>query len=364
VRIDQFVPSFVKHDAISNHVLQSRRALLAAGYESAIFYEHCDRRLVGEASPFEQCDPGADPDRLILYHASTDSEMAGWLLESAAAGQAVAISYHNITPSRYFARWEPRAAKSMQTARVQLAELAPVTCLALADSAYNAAELDELGYRRTAVTHLMLDLADYHRPPDAKTLSRLGALGGPRWVFIGRIAPNKCQHDVMAAFAVYRRLYAPGARLSLVGAVTSPRYRRALEAMAAELELGDSVEFVDSAPFPELLAHLRAADVFVCLSEHEGFCVPIVEAMELGVPVVGFAAAAVPETIGDAGLVLPDKDPLAVAASVHALLVDERLRNQLIQAGRERAGEFAMERTAPRLVAELAGFRDQVGRPG
>jgi glycosyltransferase involved in cell wall biosynthesis len=329
---------------------------MASGYESSIFYEQVDRRLSGEADPFDKCDPAPDADRLILYHASTDSAMAEWLERAAGAGQAIAISYHNITPSRYFARWDPRAAKSMQEARVQLARLAAVTGLALADSAYNEAELIELGYRRTAVTHLILDLSDFQRAPDARTLSRLRSLGGPRWLFVGRIAPNKCQHDVLAAFAVYRRLYEPAARLSLVGGVTSPRYQRAMQVMAAELDLGDSVEFVDSAPFPELLAHMRAADVFVCMSEHEGFCVPIVEAMEVGVPVVGYAAAAVPETIADAGVVLADKDPLVVAAAVHALMSDRSKRQELVKAGHERANGFAMERTAPRLVAELAGF--------
>ncbi|MBV9660405.1 MAG: glycosyltransferase [Acidimicrobiales bacterium] len=356
MRIDQFVPSFVKHDAISSHVLQTRRALIEAGYQSRIYYEHIDRRLAGEAEPFDRCDPTPDPDRVILYQASTDSAMAAWLAEAARAGQRVAIYYHNITPSRYFARWEPRAARSMQTARGQLAELASSTGLALAASAYNEAELIELGYPQTSVCPLLIDLGDLHRPPDARALKRLRAVTGPRWLFVGRVAPNKCQHDVIAAFALYRRLYSPSARLSLVGAVTAPRYLRALEALVEELELGDSVDFVDSAPFPELLAHMHAADVFVCMSEHEGFCVPVIEAMELGLPVVAYGAAAVPETVGPAGMLVADKDPLAVAGSVHALLSSDRTRRETIDAGRDRAGRFALDRTSARLLSELARF--------
>ena len=356
MRIDQFVPSFVKYDAISNHVVQTRRALLDAGYESTTYYEHVDSRLTSEGEPFEGCDPAADQCRVILYHASTDSAMAPWLVRSARAGQAITLSYHNITPSRYFVGWEPTAVTSTQLARVQLASLAPVTGLALADSAYNEGELIELGYRRTAVSPLMLDLSDFHRSADARTLARLRSLGCPRWLFVGRIAPHKCQHDVIAGFAIYRRLYSPDARLSLVGAVTSPRYRRALEGLVEDLGLGDFVEFAESAPFPELLAHIQAADVFVCLSEHEGFCVPIVEAMELGVPVVGFAAAAVPETIADAGIVISDKDPLAVAATVQALLSDEPGRQKLIEAGRDRAAAFSLDTSASRLISALADF--------
>jgi glycosyltransferase involved in cell wall biosynthesis len=290
--------------------------------------------------------------------------MAPWLARSAQAGQAVALRYHNITPSRYFAGWEPEAVKSTQAARVQLADLAPATGLALAVSAYNESELIELGYHRSEVSPLMLDLSDFHGSADARTMARLRSLGCPRWVFVGRIAPHKCQHDVIAAFAVYRRLYAPGARLSLIGAGTSPRYRRALEALVDDLDLGDIVEFVEAAPFPELLAHMQTADVFVCLSEHEGFCVPIVEAMEVGVPVVGFAAAAVPETIADAGVLISDKDPLAVAATVQALLSDELGRRELIEAGHNRAAEFTLDKAEARLIPALARFAEEAGAGG
>lgn len=353
MRVDQFVPSFVRHDAISSHVLQIKRALAGAGHESRIFYEHVDRRVAGEGDPFERCDPGPDPDRVVLYHASTDSSMAGWLGAAAQRGQAVALYYHNITPSRFFARWEPRAARSMAIARAQLADLAASSALALAASAYNEAELSALGYRHTAVSPLLVDLADYHRPPAQSTLARLRSGSGPRWLFVGRIAPNKCQHDVIAAFAVYRRLYAPGARLSLVGAVTSPRYLRALRSMVSELGIEGGVDFVDSAPFADLLAHFAAADVFVCMSEHEGFCVPVIEAMELGVPVVAYRAAALPETLAGAGILVEGKDSLEVAGSVNDLLSDSAGRERLVEAGRRRAADFALPRTAPALVAAL-----------
>ncbi len=167
-----------------------------------------------------------------------------------------------------------------------------MTSLGLADSQFNEAELIDLGYGATAVCPILLDLEEYHRTPDRRTVASIGrrqAGGGRRWLFVGRIAPNKCQHDIVAAFAVYRRLFDPKARLTFVGGATSPRYRRALELMARELELGESLEVFESLEFSQLLAYFAAADVFVCLSEHEGFCVPIVEAMELGVPVVAYS---------------------------------------------------------------------------
>ena len=133
---------------------------------------------------------------------------------------------------------------------------------------------------------------------------------------MGRVAPNKCQHDVVGAFAVYRRVFDPQAHLTLVGGGTSPNYLAAVHRLIGELDLGDSVEILSGVGDAELLAHWAVADVFVCMSEHEGFCVPILEAMELGVPVVAYGAAAVPETLGGAGIVLDDKDPLEVAKAV------------------------------------------------
>lgn len=343
------------HDAISNHVRQVQRILRQAGYRSDVYYEHLDPRLEGQARHYRECDPAPDPRRVLLYHASTHSEMAGWLIDSARSGQSVAVDYHNITPSEYFARWEPLAARSMELARRQLAEILPWTGLAVADSAYNASELEELGHAGTVVRPLLLDLSDFHQDPDAATASRLAdaRLSGPLWLFVGRVAPNKCQHDVIAAFALYRRLFAPRARLALVGGATSVRYMNSLRSMADRLGLGESVEFVGSVRFPEMLAYFRAADAFVCLSEHEGFCVPLIEAMEVGVPVVAYRSSAVTETVASAGVLLDDKDPLTVAAAVHALIDDPSRCAAAVEAGRQRARAFSLERTTSMWVEQF-----------
>lgn len=351
--MDQFVPSFVRHDAISNHVRQIQRVLRRAGYGSDVYYQEADRQLAGEGRSYVECDARPDPDRLLLYHASTDSPMAAWLVSASASGQRIASDYHNITPSRYFARWEPPAARSMDRARSELDLLAGRTSFAFADSAYNERELRDLGYANTSVCPLLVDLEEYHRDPDERTMAQLRRereKGGRRWLFVGRIAPNKCQHDVIAAFAVYRRLFDPNARMSLVGGVTSPRYLRALKEMASELGVNDAVDIVESVPFPQLLAYFASADLFVCLSEHEGFCVPILESMELGLPVLAYGAAAVTETVGEAGVLLSDKDPLAVACAVDGLLADDTRVQQLVSAGRVRAGAYSLEATSKQLL--------------
>jgi L-malate glycosyltransferase len=354
MRVDQYVTGFAPHDAIGNHTLQVRRALREAGYESHIWAEDIHPPLEKEARPFWEDKPGED-GRLLVYQCSTNSALAAWLGHRADQGERLLSQYHNITPARYFERWDRETARAMGQARQELALLAPKVELALPVSAFNEAELLATGYWRTAVCPLLVDLDDYHRAPAQKTLDRLRRRrhrSGVQWLFVGRFAPNKCQHDVIGAFAAYRRLVDPAARLTLVGGATHPRYQWALERLAHQLELGDSVELLADLPDADLLAHFAVADVFVCLSEHEGFGVPLLEAMELGVPVVAYAAAAVPETLGGAGILVDDKDPVGVARAVEQACQPGR-RQELVGAGRERASRLSLPLTSARLVSTI-----------
>ena len=145
-------------------------------------------------------------------------------------------------------------------------------------------------------------------------------------------------------------------RLTLVGGGTSVHYLRALECLVGELELGDSVEVLNGLSDAELLAHWAVADVFVCLSEHEGFCVPILEAMELGIPVVAYPVAAVPETLGDAGVLVEDKDPLTVAMAVDEACRPGPARDRLVKAGKQRAASFSLETTSRQLLSGIEAY--------
>jgi len=356
VRIDQYLPGFAPHDAIGNHTLQARRVLRNAGYESDIWAEHILPPLGPEARPYLEDTHRAGEGRVLLYHSSTSSAMGAWLAERAKEGELLLGDYHNITPGRFFARWEPHIATAMDAARDELAMLAPHTAMSFADSAYNQAELVEIGYDQTMVCPLLVDLDEYHREPDPAALDRLRRRrdhSGAQWLFVGRVAPNKCQHDIVGAFAAYRRIFDPSARLTLVGGATSPHYLRAIERLMDELELGDSVEVLGGLGDAELLAHWAVADVFVCLSEHEGFCVPVLQAMELAVPVVAYSAGAVPETLGGAGVVLEDKDPLAVAVAVDEVCREGPARERLINAGKQRAATFSLANTSKLFLSGL-----------
>lgn len=352
--VHQFLPSFAAGDAIGHHVRRIQRVLREEGYESEIFADETQPAVRRLARHYREFTPPASGEPAwLLYHLSTGSDMAGFL---AGAGQPLAVYYHNITPARFFERWEPDATGSARDARSQLRLLAGPSRFAMANSAFSAAELEAEGYAGASVVPVLVDFDEYDIPADPATTDRLRRAadgGGATWLFVGRLAPNKCQHDVIGAFALYRELFDPAARLHLIGGRTSMLYWEGLHLLADELGCAEAVELTDVLTFPEVLAHYRAADVFVSLSEHEGFCVPLLEAMHFGVAVVALASSAVAETVADAGLLLPDSDPVAVACAVDRILSDDGLRSELVAAGHRREEHFSFKNNRIRLLSAL-----------
>lgn len=346
--VHQLLPAFAGRDAIGTHCLLVRDALRAAGFESEIFA----REILPDVRQFARDARGfaAGPDTWALYHLSIGDPLVADVI---ATGAPIAVDYHNITPSRFFRRWEPRVADLLDDGRRRLDDLVAPTRFAIADSSFNEAELRERGYRSTSVAPVLIDLAGLDTEPDPSVLAARRNRSGAEWLAVGRLAPNKCQHDVIAAFAAYRTVFDPDARLVLVGGRSADRYHAALTRLCRRLGVERAVTFADSVSPAALIAYYRSADVFVSLSEHEGFNVPVVEAMHIGVPVVAYAATAVPETVGTGGVLLDDKDPFVVAATIDALHRDTAARTALIAAGRRRAADFAPERTGPRFLAAV-----------
>ena len=357
--LHQFVPNFAAGDAIGVHVRLTQQALRAAGWESEIFYDDAQaavKKLGRHYSTWDRAVDGRNGDAWVLFQLSTGSRMTPFLLDQ---DVPFGVYFHNITPPRFFERWEPGAAENLRTALGEMRRLAPTARFAIANSTFSAGDLDAAGFSPTAVSPVLLDPKELAGSPNERLLQRLRREtegGGARWLFIGRAAPNKCQHDVIAAFAAYREVYDPRARLTLVGGRTSNVYYRSLELLADELGVGAAVDLTDTISHEEKLACYRAADAFVCLSEHEGFKVPVVEAMHFGIPVVAYASSAVPETVADAGLLLDDKDPFVVATAVDRVLRDDALRSELVEAGRRRADDFSLERTSAQLLVLLDRF--------
>jgi glycosyltransferase involved in cell wall biosynthesis len=215
------------------------------------------------------------------------------------------------------------------------------------------------GYAHTRVVPVLVESGNLEAEPDPATLARLDDAkqsGGADWIFVGQLAPHKAQHDVIKAFACYRKAYDQNARLHLVGREMGDTYRDALRRFIADIGLNGAVELAGSVSTAQLAAYYASADVFVCCSDHEGFCVPVVEAMHRGVPVVAYAVAALPETIGAGGLLLASKAPGLVAAAVHELMKDPETRGAMIAAGTAQARRYTLSaaRTAFRGSIEEA----------
>jgi glycosyltransferase involved in cell wall biosynthesis len=352
-RIDQVIPSLASRDAIGGHVMQLRELLRSRGYQSDIYYGNATPDRLDHGFPISRIGDRTSSNRVLLYQLSIGSGVADIFRERP---ERKFVNYHNITPADLLEAWIPEVGEEVRWGRAQLRDLAPVTEFAIADSGFNEEELRLAGYRSTRTVPLLIDLDGFSGSPDPALAAKLAAQkerGGADLLFVGKVSPHKGQHDLIKALAAYRRLYDPEARLHLVGGAISEGYEAAIEKFATELGLADAVEITGSVSHEELIAYYNAADAFVCLSNHEGFCVPLLEAMYHRLPIVGYANTAVPETVGGAGLILPNKEPMRVAAAIDRVVGDPRLQTMLAAAAEERVVSFALPRVKEAFASAL-----------
>ncbi|MEM9467314.1 MAG: glycosyltransferase family 4 protein [Actinomycetota bacterium] len=340
-RVDLLVPELAPHDATGTHTLLLRDLLVEMGAEVRFVTQ-----VPAEVDePFTLADDWRDPAPTVVLQHGIGSFVADAAIKRRVP---VVVNYHNITPIEFVEPWTPELISGLRWGRSQLDQLAPLAVRGIGVSGYNAAEMRAVGFDDVRVAPVLWRLTI----PDAPVATNDAS---PTVLFVGRVAANKCHEDLLAAFALVHERR-PDCRLALVGAPASDDYQRSLDAYATRLGIREAVDFTGSVSQRELLDRYRHADVFLCLSEHEGFCVPIVEAMAAGVPVVAHAAAAVPETVADAGILLADKRPATVAAAVLRVLDDAPLAATLVDAGRRRAAEFDLEIGRERMRAALEGL--------
>lgn len=357
--LHQMVPSLRVGDAVGGHTLRVRQVLRDLGLESEIFVENAHPALAAQVrhvDDYAEHAGRAGADRVaVIYQMAVGSNTADVFFSRP---ETKIVDYHNITPPAFFSGWDDFEAMRTTVGRTQMERLSRRVGLALADSAFNASDLADHGYVcPTEVVPILVDLDGFRAGADESLGRRLASAkrrGGSDLLFVGRMVPNKAQHQLIKTLAVYRRVVDPRARLHLVGSEGPERYVAALRRYAAELGLTDAVTFATAVSQAELTAYYQAADVLVCVSEHEGFCIPLLEAMFHDVPVVAFNAAAVPETLGDAGVLLDENDPLTVAVAVEQVLTRPGLRDRLVDAGHRRLAHFSLERSRSRLVDALA----------
>ena len=351
-RVHQVLATLGYGDAIGHEVLGINRVLREAGFESEIFVETADRRLEDLTTDYREMVGAIAPDDVLIHHFSIGSRASR---TAYALPGRMALVYHNITPPEYFLGVHKDLVKLCFRGRRELTAYVTRCELALGDSEYNREELAALGFPQTGVLPVVPDFAHLDLPPNTMTAEKFDD-GWTNIMFVGRVIPNKKFEDVIRAFHVYRTRHNPRSRLLLVGSHGGfEKYLAMLHALIARLGTPD-VHFLGHVSNEELTALYDVADLFLCASEHEGFCVPIVEAFYKQVPVLAYAATAVPSTMDGAGVLFEDRDPIHVATLIDAIVSNADLQDRIVE------GQLAaVERLRSKdFAGTLLGFVDRL----
>lgn len=350
--VHQVVAGAAPRDAITNHVLAARDVIRGTGLRSEIF---CDpRHIAGDLAHHVHASTRWDDltraDDLAILHYSIDSPA---FTDIAGRAAGAALHYHNVTPPDLLWRDAPALALQCRDGRMRLGSLAGAVSHAAADSHFNAAELVPLGYPAADVIGVFRQ--PLPRPSAPPSDDPPAPPGGIRMLFVGRGAPNKCQHDAILGLGALTQAGIE-AELRLVGNWGGNRaYLERCMRLADSAGVTDRVVLLGSVSDEQLAAEYAQADVFVCLSEHEGYCVPLLEAMAANLPIIGYAAGAVPETMGHAGLLLHDKSPGVVAEAIAAVAAGA-LADRIADGRARQTALHSTEAISARLVAFVSDF--------
>ena len=355
MRVFQLLPTLARGDAVSNDAVALRGLLAQQGVYSHIYAERWSDGLDAEGLVRPAASlPHLLADDVLIYHLSTGSALNEQL--SGMRCRKVCV-YHNITPPEYFLTASPMAYRLTAEGRRQARALAGVFDYCLADSDYNRQDLLSMGWTCPIdVLPILIPFEEYDAPWDTAVQS-LYRDKKVNVLFTGRVAPNKKQEDVIRAFSLFQRTWQPDSRLILLGGHGGPgdAYYEGLQNAVAATG-AQNVVFTGHVPFAQVLSFYRMADVFLCMSAHEGFCVPLVEAMHFGVPVVACPGGAVEETLAGAGLFLPSRSPALAASAPHRVLTDSALRAALLESQRARLQALSYEAVGARFLALFSAF--------
>jgi glycosyltransferase involved in cell wall biosynthesis len=336
--LHQFTVGSSPGDAITDHALLLRRWLREDGFHSEIYAESVAPSLENEIHSHLLYRPSTRGEMVILHH-SIGSQVADYLLS---LDVDLLVIYHNITPPEYFRDVDPALASQLEQGRRQLSRLRERAVMALGVSHYDELELQEIGFDPTGVLPIPLDESRYNTKPNKDLLAHYQN-GGPNLLFVGRLVPNKRHEDLIKLLYHYRRI-APLARLFLIGSPWVPTYANWLQDLADELGLTDAVVFAGHVSQRDLVTHYHLADVFVSMSEHEGLGMPLIESMYFDVPVLAYAASAIPETLGKAGVLFHHKNYEALAEVIDIIVHDTKFRRRLLARQKDRLRAFGESR--------------------
>lgn len=355
-RIIQIVASLNFGDAVGNDVRAIARALNEAGYATGIFTMAVHPKIKDEGVYLINMLPELNENDLIIYHYATADELADIIKE---APCKVVLRYHNVTPPAFFHGYDEGAEKVTREGLDEIADLKEAIDYGIVVSDFNKKDLIDMGYQcPIAVAPILIPFKDYEQEPDKDVVTRYSD-GKTNIVFVGRIVPNKKFEDVIACFAAYKEKYDPTARLFLVGNYQeTDTYYQYLQEYIKKCGVKDVI-FPGHIAFNAILAYYKIADLFLCMSEHEGFCVPLVEAMFFETPIVAYASTAIPGTLGGSGVLVETKEPEAVAEKMHQVITDQAYREEIIEKQKRRLEDFSYDRIKEQILKEITDIQEK-----
>jgi glycosyltransferase involved in cell wall biosynthesis len=344
MEINQIYPSMSYGDAVSNDIIGLQEILRDLGYSSEIFSQEIPPKCLNYINPLSEYK--GDMNNIVLYHFALLGLDVTDLVKRLPDKKI--LVYHNITPTEFFDGYDSYLSHLCSKGRDELRSLVDYIDLAIGDSEYNCHELRKIGFKQIEALPVVVDTSKY-ADYDLNLANDLSKDDTINFLFVGRIAPNKRQEDVIKIFYYYNKYINSNSRLYLVGYKQVKKYVLELEDLIMRHNLSDKVFLTGHVDNKKLASYYRSSHIFLCMSEHEGFCVPLVEAMAFGIPVLAFAAAAIPYTMEDAGILLHRKDYAQIAELINIIITDTALREKIVKNQSERIKNLDKDCIRPKL---------------
>ncbi len=351
--LHQLLAGFSNGDAISNEAIVFQRIFRSWGLSSDIYTETSRvlPELRSRIHDIAELTERVDENDVVLLHLSTGSRVNQMFADLPCRK---AMLYHNVTPAAYMEWANKQVANTLVAGRKQVKALASSPHLAMAASQYNASELLAAGYHDVRVLPLVIDVDAVKTRADRSTLKRFSD-GRTNILFVGRGAPNKKIEDLLKVLSHYRNAVDADARLIHVGSWAGMEpYRCMVDGIIKELRIDDGVHFAGPVSQSELAAYYECSDMFLCMSEHEGFCIPLLESMMHDLPVLAHASAAIPETMDGAGILVQTRDMPVIVELMARVISDQPLRDAVIRGQQERLARYRSRDLEQELRTHLA----------
>jgi len=314
------------YDAIGNETITIQKTLRKMGYNSEIYAENIHPSMNGQVKSYKEYKSNDEND-IFIYHHSIGSGLDNFITS---LRSKIIMIYHNITPPEFFDNTNPLIAHLLRIGRSQLITLQNKISFAVGDSEYNRLELEKIGYKKTGVLPIMLDRSKYENRVDPNLTEKYKNF--TNILYVGRIAPNKHVDQVIKTFAYYNYNINPQSNLILIGGFdgVTDRYYQSLNSMISASKT-KNVHFITNASDNQLVSFYKVADIFITMSDHEGFCVPLVESMLCKVPIIAHDSSAIPYTLGGSGILVKNESIEEIGELINIVTTESDLRTIIIE---------------------------------